>query len=206
MSETEIRELHPDTIRTDGGTQMRPSLDHAHVEDIKAKMSEGLWQWETYDKVIIFYDGTTYWLVDGFHRHRAASLLDIPLMCEIHHGSLQDAIWYATSTNKSHGLKRSNKTIERTVMEALRHPASQGKSSRELAEWVGVTHTTINNYRAILDGKADPRQERKRNNRIGGKGSPLKQIDEWWGKAPEPEKKALYQKIVTLATREGMTA
>jgi uncharacterized ParB-like nuclease family protein len=51
-------------IRTDGGTQPRSFVDYDAVDDYAEAMGTGA----KFPPITVFYDGTDYWLADGFHR------------------------------------------------------------------------------------------------------------------------------------------
>lgn len=55
------------------------------------------------EPVIVFYDGTDYWLADGFHRfsaHRNQEKGEIA--CIIHQGSRREAVLYSVGANADH--------------------------------------------------------------------------------------------------------
>ena len=60
--------LRVDLIRTDGGTQVRQQLDDAAVKDYTRATQGNV----LLPPVVVFHDGTAYWLADGFHRLAAA--------------------------------------------------------------------------------------------------------------------------------------
>ncbi|MBX7219625.1 MAG: hypothetical protein K1Y36_06750, partial [Blastocatellia bacterium] len=57
------RVLYIDQIRIDGGTQPRTEINL----DVVADYAETLKQ-KVLPSVDVFFDGTDYWLADGFHR------------------------------------------------------------------------------------------------------------------------------------------
>jgi transposase-like protein len=134
-------------IRTDGGTQPRAAIDYAAVDDYMDAMLAGV----KFPPITVFYDGTDYWLADGFHRRQAAFGADLEeISCEIHQGTQQDAQWYSFSANKANGLRRSNEDKQRAVKAALQHPSGAGKSDSAIAKHVGVDHVTVKNWRDKL--------------------------------------------------------
>ena len=64
----ETKTLAIAAIRRDGGTQPRAALDEAIVADYAADMRGGA----PFPPGAVMYDGTDYWLYDGFHRTAAA--------------------------------------------------------------------------------------------------------------------------------------
>ena len=134
-----------DKIRTDGGTQPRAAIDRRTVDEYQREMEEG----QVFPGVDVFFDGTSYWLAEGFHRIEAtygAGFDDIDVT--IHQGTVEDAKWFSFGANKDHGLRRSNEDKQRAVKSALQHPKSKGLSDNQIAEHVGVHHSTIAKWRS----------------------------------------------------------
>ncbi len=123
--------LSIDSIRRDGGTQVRTQLSHEHV----AHLTEALRAGATLPAVTVFYDGTTYWLADGFHRvsaHRNADHEEI--ICDVRRGTQRDAILFACSANATHGLPRTT-ADKRNAVRALAGDSEWSKwGSREIAQ------------------------------------------------------------------------
>ena len=136
-----------DRIRTDGGTQPRAAIDFDAVDDYTDAMAAGI----KFPPVVIFQDGDNYWLADGFHRVKAADQAGLDeITCELHQGTQQDAQWYSFSANKTNGLRRTNDDKGRAVQAALLHSLSAGLSDRQIAQHVGVDHTTVLRWREKL--------------------------------------------------------
>jgi hypothetical protein len=105
----------------------------------------------------------TYWLVDGFHRHRAALDAGIEeLACEVYEGTLDDARWFSCSANQTHGIQRTNADKVKAVRTALLHPQGAKKSDRAIAQHCGVSHTFVANIRAELSATGNGCQSDKR--------------------------------------------
>ena len=135
------------SIRLDGGTQPRAALDFNAVEDYAEAMGAGA----TFPPVTVFYDGTDYWLADGFHRVKAAYAAGHDtIACEVHQGTVNDAQWCSFSANRTNGLRRTNQDKQRAVKAALAHAKSCGLSDQEIAKHVGVDAKTVGNWREKL--------------------------------------------------------
>ncbi|MCC6363178.1 MAG: ParB N-terminal domain-containing protein [Bryobacterales bacterium] len=133
-----------DAIRRDGGTQPRTEIDPSIVNEYADEMKAGA----TFPPVVVFFDGNSYWLADGFHRvdaYREAGIIEIE--CLVRQGTLDDARWYSFSANQTHGLRRTNEDKRRAVMAALTHPKSAGLSDEQIAIHVGVHRNTVLAYR-----------------------------------------------------------
>ncbi|MDR3719111.1 MAG: hypothetical protein P4K98_09935 [Bryobacteraceae bacterium] len=134
-------------IRLDGGTQPRAALDSGAIEDYYEAMGAGV----KFPAVTVFYDGTDYWLADGFHRVKAAFAAGFDAIeCDLRQGTLEDAQWYSFSANKSNGLRRTNEDKQRAVKAALVHPQSCKLSDHQVARHVGVDVKTVGNWRGKL--------------------------------------------------------
>ncbi len=132
-------------IRTDGGTQPRKGLDADTVEQytqaVKAKVK--------FPAVVVYYDGATYWLADGFHRlqaHRNAQKRVI--LADVRQGNLREAILHSAGANATHGLRRSNDDKKRAVMCLLDDPEWVEWSDRAIARRCNVSHVFVAKLRA----------------------------------------------------------
>jgi hypothetical protein len=99
-------------IRLDGGTQPRTAMCVETVGDYAEAIGSGI----ALPPVTVYYDGSAYWLADGFHRCAATStagLLEIE--CDVIQGTLEDAQWHSFSANKNNGLRRSNDDYQQDV-------------------------------------------------------------------------------------------
>src|SRR3954454_10313006 len=105
-----------DLIRTDGGTQIRAcETFHAKVAEYATAMGEGA----EFPPLTVFWDGTDYWLADGFHRMRAHERAwREGISCEVIEGSRRDAVLYAVGANAEQGIRRSERD-KRNAVETL---------------------------------------------------------------------------------------
>lgn len=135
-------------IRLDGDTQPRTAID----EDLVDEYADAYKSKVEIPRVVVFHDGANYWLVDGFHRRWAAVKVGLKsLPCVVHEGTLQDARWYSYAANQTHGLRRTNADKEKAVKAALQHPKGAELSDVQIAEHVGVSHSTVAKYRCELE-------------------------------------------------------
>lgn len=202
-------------IRTDGGTQPRAAINPEVVADYRERMEDG----DVFPPIVVFFDGTHYWLADGFHRVEAARSADFTAIdAEVHQGALLDAQWYSYSANKGHdnsGLRRSNADKRRAVEAALRHSYAQKYSDRQVAEWIGVSNHMVGDYRktTVKDSQSPirtGRDGRTINTANIGKSKPAPEkhvetaiVDTNTGEVIED---AEVVKVTTSTTRETATA
>lgn len=134
-------------IRIDGGTQQRAHIDDAVVDEYAQAMKSGA----SFPPVVVFYDGTTYWLADGFHRYLAAKRAGLEAICEkVETGSQRDAILYSLGANGRHGLRRTNADKRKAVETMLRDPEWSKWSDNEIARQCAVNQTTVSAHRRSL--------------------------------------------------------
>jgi hypothetical protein len=99
----------------------------------------------------VFFDGSEYWLGDGYHRWHAAREADITsFRCDIRQGSRRDAILFACSANVLHGLRRKNADKHRAVMTLLNDAEWSTWSDNVIAEKCGVSHPFVGKLRSQL--------------------------------------------------------
>lgn len=127
-------------IRIDGGTQMRVSINQDKVSEYADKMREG----GTFPPIKATFDGTVYWLYDGFHRYFAAQAASfVTIEVDYKPGTMEDAQDLALSANNVHGLPRTNEDKRKSVETALSYERHANKSDREIAKLCDVSHTFV---------------------------------------------------------------
>ncbi len=138
-----------DRIRTDGGTQPRDHID----ELVVARYVEDLEAGAEFPPIVAFFDGTDYWLADGFHRwraHRAAEPKRETILADIRQGTQRDAVLFSVGANATHGYARTNADKRRAALKLL-HDSEWGMwSDREIARLCAVTHPFVSRIRAEI--------------------------------------------------------
>ncbi|KAB8315467.1 ParB/RepB/Spo0J family partition protein [Tolypothrix campylonemoides VB511288] len=146
--EVHLVEIDRKLLRRDGGTQPREKLDPEHIEDLVRDWKKGA----RFEPALVYYDGESYWLTDGYHRDAALEELgESKILVEIRSGTLEDAKWHSYSVNQHKALKRSNADKQRAIIGALKHPYAVSKSNVQIAEHCGVDEGTIRAWRKKLE-------------------------------------------------------
>ena len=123
-------------IRIDGGTQMRVSINQDKVAEYAEKMREE----ETFPPIKATFDGTVYWLYNGFHRYFAAQAAGATTIeVEYKPGTMEDAQDLALSANHDNGLPRSNEDKRKSVETAISMERHANKSDRDIAKLCKVS-------------------------------------------------------------------
>ena len=143
----------------DGGAQMRVEMRPETVQDYADDMLAGA----IFPPVVVYFDGTDYWLADGFHRVEAARKIGRETIeAEIKEGSARDAILHGIGSNASHGLRRTQADKQRAVERLLKDPEWARWSDRKIAEVARVDHKTVGTIRRDLSGEFPTSKSLKR--------------------------------------------
>ena len=136
-------------IRLDGGTQRREALyDKATLDEYFEAIEAGA----KFPPITVMDDGTSLWLVDGFHRHAVAMRRNQRTIdAHIREGTLEEAQWLACAANR--GLARTHGDKRCAVRAALQHPRSKDMSDRALAAYCGVGHQLVGTIRREVSAK-----------------------------------------------------
>ena len=144
--------IRNDAIKVDGGTQMRAQLDAATVAEYADTMTAS--GWGAFPPIIAYYDGSDYWLADGFHRLAAARSIanfsDALIPADVRSGTRRDAILHAAGANASHGLRRTNADKRRAVETLLRDEEWAKWSNGEIARRCAVSDVFVGKVRDDL--------------------------------------------------------
>jgi hypothetical protein len=90
------------------------------------------------------FDGSTHWLVDGFHRYFAYMALGSKMVnVEYKPGTQREAQVIAMGVNGKHGLQRNNATKRRVVEAALAHEDTKDLSNIKIAKLCLVSETFV---------------------------------------------------------------
>lgn len=144
-------------IRTDGGTQPRAAID----PEVVAEYAEAMGRNVDFPPVTVFFDGSRYWLADGFHRLEAAAAAGADdIDADIRQGTLRDAVLFSLGANAGHGLRRTNEDKRRAVMRALSDPEWKKWSDRAIAEKCSVSDRFVNAMRAESSANGSQIKER----------------------------------------------
>ena len=147
-----MKKLNLLTIKIDGGTQARVSLNQDVVKEYAESMREG----DVFPPITVFFDGSDYWLADGFHRYfatKANALTSID--AEVKNGTLDDATLFAFSANGKRGLSMTFEDNRNIIYAMLRHPEWSKWTNTAIAKHIGVSSMTVGRVKATMEKKDD---------------------------------------------------
>ena len=110
------KEISLETINIYGGTQARLKTTDEAIESYADEMNQGA----LFPPIVVYYDGATHWLADGFHRCLAAKRIQRPtILAELHEGGRTDALRHALGANATNGVCRTNDDKRNAIEIAL---------------------------------------------------------------------------------------
>ncbi len=146
-TEPKTQPLELDQIRLDGGTQVRVEINNDAVAEYAEARKDGA----VLPPVVVFFDGSDYWLADGFHRfHSAKRNKAKSIRAEVRTGDRREAILCAVGSNTAHGLRRSNADKRNAISTLLKDADWGKKSDRWIAETAHVSDKTVASVRDQL--------------------------------------------------------
>lgn len=148
----EIDTIPLKAVRIDGGTQSRVELCQATISEYTESIRSAI----EMPPITAFWDGSVYWLADGFHRfhaHRHAGAMEIS--ANIHTGTMRDAILFSVGANANHGLRRTNEDKRRAVTTLLNDDEWATWSNEAVARACNVSPHTVASVKGAISANAE---------------------------------------------------
>ncbi len=111
-------DLPLDAITLDADLQPRVKISRRVNEDLACEIAAGT----VLPPVLVVFDGTKHWLVDGYHRwytYRALGLTTIA--ADVRQGDVLAALRLSLGANAEHGRRRTPADYQRAFKTALRY-------------------------------------------------------------------------------------
>jgi len=107
-----MKTLNLAAIIIDQGTQSRAEINEDAVSDYAEAMRAGA----QFPPIIVFHDGTEYFLADGFHRlHATKRAGKTSIQADVRTGTLRDAMFFSAGANGDHGARKTNADKRKSV-------------------------------------------------------------------------------------------
>lgn len=152
-----MKKIKLSEIRIDGGTQAREALNQDVVKEYAEHMREGA----EFPAITVFFDGSAYWLADGFHRYFAAkSNAYSDILADVKTGTLDEATLFAFGANGKRGLSMSAGDFRKIIYAMLRHPVWSKWTNAEIARHVGVSAMTVGRVKATMETPEEPAKKK----------------------------------------------
>ncbi len=139
-----IKVLNLGAVVLDPRLQSRTETNEEVIEDYSEAIKRG----DEFPPLLVYFDGTHYWLVDGYHRYHAHKKAGkVGVACEVVNGTITEAILKAASVNSKHGMRRTYADKRKAVMTLLDDFVWSDWSNIKIAEHCGVSPTFVSNLR-----------------------------------------------------------
>jgi len=171
-----MQNLNINAINIGGGTQCREVIDQPLVIQYLDSMKDG----DVFPPVDTIFDGSTYWLVDGFHRYHAYKMLGLKVIdVNVKEGTLYDAQLAALEANFKHGKPLTNADKHKKVLMALSMDGFDKKTDNQIAQICKVSASFVGAIRHP-EVKEKQQENRQKSNtkkvQESEKFSPTKQV------------------------------
>lgn len=159
-----MKQINIHIIRTDGDTQSRVRLDQAVVNEYAEHLKEGA----EFPPMVVFHDGSDYWLADGFHRLFAMKANGVSSVeVDVRPGTVEDAQLYSFSANGKRGLSNTDEDNRNIIIRMLTHPKWSLWSNAAIAKHVGVSSMTVGRIKKSVEPADEPASTVVKYNRDG---------------------------------------
>lgn len=150
-----MKKLNIEVIRTDGGTQPRLELNNDKVAEYAECMKDGT----RFPPVIVFWDGSNYWLADGFHRYHATRRIEVvTIEAEVKEGTVDEAQVFAFGANAKHGLYLTAADIREIIKRMLLNSITISWTNAQIARHIGCSKMTVGRVKASLEPAIKPQE------------------------------------------------
>jgi hypothetical protein len=140
-------EIRLNEIRMDGSTQPRSNIDLFAVSQYADEMRSGA----QFPDVILFYDGSDFWLADGFHRVQAAVDAGLnAINADVRQGTRRDALLFSAGANVSQGMRRTKEDERRAALTLLNDKEWRKWSDEKIARQCGVDEEMVRAMRSSV--------------------------------------------------------
>jgi hypothetical protein len=137
----------PMTAICSAGTQSRAAINPETVAEYHASYNAG----EKLPPLDVFYDGTVYWLADGFHRMLAATAAKMErIWCHVQRGDKRAAILASVAANHTHGMRRTQADKWSAVQLMLSDAEWWELSDHAVADHCHVSHPFVKKVRETM--------------------------------------------------------
>lgn len=114
--QAQSQEIPLEKINIFGGTQARLRTNDDAVESYAEEMARGT----VFPPIDVYFDGSVYWLADGFHRFLATKRNGTPaISANVQPGGRTEALRHALGANATNGVYRTNGDKRNAVEIAL---------------------------------------------------------------------------------------
>ncbi len=90
--------------------------------------------------IVVFFDGTTHWLADGYHRWHAHNAIDLTeIEADVRQGDKIAALRYSLAANAQHGKRREPGDLRKAYRIAVRNGLCEADDAEAVRGLLGCT-------------------------------------------------------------------
>src|SRR4051794_1012955 len=139
--------LQVESIVIDNEVQQRDAMNHDAICEYALVV-------DSLPPIVVYFDGSTYVLADGFHRIQAYLLAKkTEIRARVEPGTKRDAQLFAVSANNSHGVRPTPADKRRAVTTLLKDLEWVQWSNNAIAKRAGVSDGLVKKMRQELAGE-----------------------------------------------------
>jgi len=134
-------------INIDPDLQFRVNINKETVTEYAEALRNGV----KFPSIILFHDGTKYYLADGIHRYFAHKEAGLEIIdADVREGTRRSAMLYAAGANNAHGLPRTHADKRKAVCKILDDFEWSEWSDREIAKACNVSNMLVSAVRKAM--------------------------------------------------------
>ena len=134
------RTVRLDQVRSDGDTQFRKKIDQKNINYYAECMEDG----DVFPPIEVVFDGSEYWLWNGFHRYHAYKKIGVDVVeVDYRPGTQEDAQDLALGANSDHGFGLTKADRKNKVQWALSQERYKDYNNVQLAKLCKVSDTFV---------------------------------------------------------------
>ena len=135
-------------IVIDAGTQQRVTINN----DVVAEYAEAMRCGTKFPAIIVFFNGSSYYLVDGYHRYNATKDAGIDdILADVIDGTKREAVLYSLGVNNSHGIRLTNADKRKAVLTMLEDDEWRNWTDTQISKHCKVTQPFVSKIRKEYD-------------------------------------------------------
>lgn len=139
-----IERIKISSITLDNEIQSRCQI----YDDVVKRYAEAMRQDDEFPPVIVFYNGSKFWLADGFHRFYAKKIVGkLEILADVWQGNHQDALLHSTGANLDSELKLTEADLHKNVYKLIDHPEWWKLSDKEVSDHCGADEGYVHRLR-----------------------------------------------------------
>jgi len=132
----------------DAGTQQRVTINN----DVVAEYAEAMRCGTKFPAITVFFNGSSYYLVDGYHRYNATKDAGIDdILADVIEGTKREAVLYSLGVNNSHGIRLTNADKRKAVLTMLEDDEWKYWTDIAISKHCKVTQPFVSKIRKEYD-------------------------------------------------------